>query len=151
MRITDGGAATFLPADGWAWFHIDNGPTGGRPTGRLRISYGVNPGDFEVVSVAQVGNVGIGNPNPAQTLDVAGNVQAADFLIPSDERLKTNINQLSGSLDSLDAVRGVSFEWSETAEQTGHANGRRQIGVIAQELAAVHPELVFTPTVMKNG
>ena len=34
------GAITFFPPDGFAWFHIDNGPGGGRPIGRLRISHG---------------------------------------------------------------------------------------------------------------
>lgn len=67
------GAVTFYPPDGYAWFHIDNGPAGGRPMGRLRISYGVNPGDNEVVSVLQNGTVGIGVSNPAVKFHVNGN------------------------------------------------------------------------------
>jgi hypothetical protein len=67
------GALTLYPPDGYAWFHLDNGPAGGRPMGRLRISYGVNPGDFEVVSVLQNGTVGIGTPSPGVKFHVNGN------------------------------------------------------------------------------
>jgi hypothetical protein len=51
------GAITFYPPDGFAWFHIDNGPAGGRPLGRLRFSHGGNPGDHEIMSIDQNRNV----------------------------------------------------------------------------------------------
>ncbi len=72
--FTSAGAVTFFPPDGFAWFHIDNGPSGGRPIGRLRISYGDNPGDNEVISILQNGLVGINttNPNPVARLTVEG-------------------------------------------------------------------------------
>jgi hypothetical protein len=38
--FTSAGAITFFPPDGFAWFHIDNGPAGGRPLGRMRFSFG---------------------------------------------------------------------------------------------------------------
>jgi hypothetical protein len=66
------GAITFFPPDGFAWFHIDNGPAGGRQIGRLRISFGVNPGDHEVVNILQNGLVGIGTANPSARLTVEG-------------------------------------------------------------------------------
>jgi hypothetical protein len=64
------GAVTFFPPDGFAWFHIDNGPAGGRPLGRLRISHGVSPGAHEIVSVLQNGLVGIGTSSPTARLTV---------------------------------------------------------------------------------
>jgi hypothetical protein len=67
------GSITFFPPDGFAWFHIDNGPAGGRPIGRLRISHGVNPGSIELMTLVQDGNVGIGTPTPAVKLHVGGN------------------------------------------------------------------------------
>jgi hypothetical protein len=77
-KVTTGGhalagAVTFLPPDGFAFFHIDNGPAGGRPIGRLRISHGSSPGSVELMSVEQNGNVGIGNSDPAVKLHVHGN------------------------------------------------------------------------------
>jgi hypothetical protein len=71
---TSAGAVTLFPPDGFAWFHIDNGPAGGRPTGRLRISHGNLPGAHELVSVLQNGRVGIGTTTPRERLDVNGSV-----------------------------------------------------------------------------
>jgi hypothetical protein len=61
---------------------------------------------------------------------------------PSDARLKTNIAPLANSLDKLAQIRGVSFNWSEASKPIIVQNGRKEIGVIAQEVEAVFPELV---------
>jgi hypothetical protein len=55
--FSSAGAITFYPPDGFAWFHIDNGPAGGRSLGRLRFSHGANPGDYEIMSIDQSRNV----------------------------------------------------------------------------------------------
>lgn len=73
MNTGSAGAITLFPADGAAWFHIDNFSLG-QPLGRLRISHGPNPGANEVVSIRQDGNVGIGNPDPRYKLEVAGDI-----------------------------------------------------------------------------
>lgn len=70
---TSAGSLTFYPPDGFAWFHIDNGPSGTRPTGRLRFSHGPNPGSSEIMCLLQNGNVGVGTSAPAVKFHVAGN------------------------------------------------------------------------------
>jgi hypothetical protein len=45
-------------------------------------------------------------------------------------------------LDRLCAVRVVSWEWNEQAIPFGRREGERCIGVIAQELETIFPELV---------
>ena len=47
-------------------------------------------------------------------------------------------------LDRIDRIRVVSWEWNEVARDVGLKPGERSIGVIAQELAEVYPELVST-------
>ena len=65
--------------------------------------------------------------NTAGTLVAAGNVGAF-----SDVRLKTDIKTLEGSLDRVNQMRGVSFI----------KDGQPSIGVIAQEMEQVRPEVV---------
>lgn len=142
--FTSAGSITFFPPDGFAWFHIDNGPAGGRPTGRLRISHGGTPGAQEIISILQNKNVGIGTSTPAFKLDVAGAAHASSFPTSSDVRLKTRVSQLAGVLEKLDKIRGISFEWNELYESLGRSTGHREIGVTAQEVEAVFPELVTT-------
>ncbi len=55
----------------------------------------------------------------------------------SDRRLKQNIVPLAGSLDKVQQLRGVSYEWIDPNRQAG-----RQIGFIAQEVQEVIPEVV---------
>lgn len=69
--LSTAGAITLFPPDGWAWFHIDNGPTGGRPLGRMRFSYGVSPGENELMNLFQDGNIGVGTDAPEAKLKIS--------------------------------------------------------------------------------
>lgn len=59
----------------------------------------------------------------------------------SDLRLKTNIVPIADALDKVEAINGVTFDPNETALGLG-IEARHQMGVIAQEVEAVAPELV---------
>ena len=63
-----------------------------------------------------------------------GTVTAGDFNTTSDARLKTDIKDIPDALNKVEALRGVYFTM----------DGREQVGVIAQEVEAVVPELVNT-------
>ena len=54
----------------------------------------------------------------------------------SDRRLKQNISTLSDALATVMKLRGTSYEWK--------SSGKKALGVIAQEVEAVLPELVHT-------
>jgi len=101
--------------------------------------------DQERMRITPDGKVGIGTKNPVFRLDVAGSVHASSFPVSSDARLKTNVRQLTNVLEKLEQINGVSFEWNELYESLGRSTGgHREIGVIAQEVEAVFPELVTT-------
>ena len=70
-------------------------------------------------------------------IDVSGRIVAdGDITAYSDERLKKDIVTIEGALDKTKALRGVEF--------TRIADDSRSIGVVAQELEAILPELVLT-------
>ncbi|MDA9050978.1 tail fiber domain-containing protein [bacterium] len=71
----------------------------------------------------------------ANTIRCTGDVVA---YYSSDEQFKDNIVTLEGALDKVKAIRGVRFDWNDKQDvYEGH-----DIGVIAQEVEAVLPELV---------
>jgi hypothetical protein len=59
---------------------------------------------------------------------------------PSDADLKHKVSQLEATLDRLEQIRGVTFEWNERYDPTQASKGQRQIGVLAQEVEAAFPE-----------
>jgi hypothetical protein len=52
----------------------------------------------------------------------------------SSKRWKTEITPIEGALDIVEQLRGVRFEWTET--------GKRDVGLIAEEVGEVLPEIV---------
>ena len=88
--------------------------------------------------------------NPASGL--VGTVQffqpiiAAGQVFPSDERFKIHILPLTGVLDRICGMQAISFEWNELYEAMGHQGmeGKRTIGLTAQEVERAFPELVTT-------
>ena len=66
-------------------------------------------------------------------LDMSGNLtMAGNVTAYSDERLKSNIQTIENAVDTVKALRGVTFE----------KDGKASLGVIAQEVQKVLPELV---------
>jgi len=92
--------------------------------------------------------VGIGKTNPAYALDVNGDIGCVALHESSDRRLKSKIVPIENALARIEKLRGVSFEWNRNAKALGAAVGEPQIGVIAQEVEAVFPEIVAVP---ENG
>ena len=70
-------------------------------------------------------------------LDVDGDVIAYSTVTSSDRRLKTDIETLENASDKVKALRGVSFTWNH-----GKKTGKKDIGLIAQEVEEVVPEIV---------
>ncbi|GEM_PF-1169978 len=108
-------------------------------------SSGTNPGFSDSkFSVLGNGNVGIGLDNPQYALHVVGRVKSNGINETSDQRLKQNIVTLDKAMDKVKALRGVSYEWrTEEFKEMQFANGT-EIGLIAQEVEQVLPEVVHT-------
>ncbi|TCP38786.1 tail fiber domain-containing protein [Rhodovulum marinum] len=83
------------------------------------------------------GNVGIGATNPQARLDVAGDIYYTGIIRDvSDRREKESIRPLKGSLEKIRQLEGVSFVMKNDEEK------RRELGLIAQDVSAIFPDLV---------
>jgi Chaperone of endosialidase len=133
MRIDANGNATFAAG---GRFEVGTGKKvslGG--DGRFEIDApGTVAGRFVVTDA---GNVGIGVPSPSNILEVqqgAGDAIADAWATYSSRRWKTHIHQIGGALGLIDRLRGVRYTWKKT--------GKRDLGLIAEEVDRVFPEIV---------
>ncbi|MDZ7270301.1 MAG: tail fiber domain-containing protein [candidate division KSB1 bacterium] len=92
-----------------------------------------------VINYGTGSNVGIGLVlNPANILTIEQNSStdpiADAWTTYSSRRWKTNIRPLEGALAKVQRLRGVAFDWK--------ADGKHDIGLVAEEVGEVVPEVV---------
>ena len=90
------------------------------------------------------GNVGIGTDSPAEKLHVSGNTVVTGDITAyySDERLKTFKGKIKEPLAKIKQLNGYYFVENELAKSLGYDNDKLQVGVSAQEVEKVLPEIV---------
>ena len=87
-----------------------------------------------VVNLILLGAVYCVGMTPAYKFQVNGDSAATAFVYSSDRSLKKDILPLNDPLAKILQLRGVSFTW--------RYNNKASIGLIAQEVEKVFPELV---------
>ena len=95
---------------------------------------------------SQALSLGVGT-TPSST---AGEIRATNEITAyysSDARLKENVVVIDNALEKLDQVRGVYFDWTDEhianrGGEDGYFVRKHDIGVIAQEIESVLPEVV---------
>lgn len=98
----------------------------------------VNTGDLKIPD----GSLAVGNISNSAT---DGRIDASNDIVAfstSDVRLKNNIKSIEGALDKVMLIQGVEFDWEE--KQEVHGNSGKDVGVLAQEIEQVLPEVVTT-------
>ncbi|MBL4752563.1 MAG: tail fiber domain-containing protein [Flavobacteriales bacterium] len=116
------------------------------------MSFWVNS---EAMRITTSGNVGIGTATPTHKLHINGTLKSNGIVETSDVRLKKEITPLTDALAKVMALRGVTYKWKDEKEllesniPVSHVNALTmsqevELGVIAQEVEAVVPELVNT-------
>ena len=94
---------------------------------------------------AGTGNVGIGTTSPSYALHVIGQIGATSEITAyaSDSRLKMNVTRIENPLEKIMSINGVTFEWSPVVNDLGFFPEKKtDVGVIAQEIQSVLPEIV---------
>ena len=97
------------------------------------------------------GNLSIGDILPTHKLTVDGDgffmgtvTANCGVLSCSDIRYKTNIKPIVNALQSVNGLHGITYDWNKEKFPEKEFNDRHQIGISAQELEKVYPEMVFT-------
>jgi len=111
-------------------------------TGQVTASvgaYGLDSNDYLQFTNNDQLNIYLNNNNEFRfesdgDFHADGDVIAFSTTISSDEKLKENIKVVSDSLDKVEALRGVTFNWKR--------DGKSSAGVIAQDVMGVLPEAV---------
>ena len=78
------------------------------------------------------GGINLSNSN----ITNGGTITSTDFNTTSDMTLKDNINVVQNPLDIINALSGYTFNWK--------SDGKEAVGVLAQEVEKVLPQLVNT-------
>lgn len=157
---------TFDRGGAYAWTIRNGDGTGSFPLSTLNI---VNNGASPKMTFLDSGYVGIGTTAPNTTLQVAGScklnvslgvgtdasgttgeIRATDNVTAyysSDIALKENISPIGNALDKLSQISGVEFDWTKDyiddhGGEDGYFVRKHDVGVIAQEIKKVLPEVV---------
>jgi len=110
---------------------------------RLNVSGNANvTGNVTVTGTAIIPTIS-GNTHTTGDATVDGSVTASGFFYSSDSRLKKDIRPITHALDKVQHLNGIAFAWKK--------DNVRSIGVTAQDVEKVVPELVATgPNGMKS-
>ena len=136
------------------------------------ISAGLGTAATEHMRITSQGNVGIGDQTPDAKLDVdaatgnllilaqsgtqrmlvdingnatiSGKFNSNGIQESSDKRFKKNIEPLQDALSNVLKLQGVSYDWKVEEFPDRMFGSRTEIGVIAQDIEKIYPELVST-------
>ena len=89
---------------------------------------------------AQSSSLGVGTAASG----TAGEIRATNAITSfySDERLKENIIEIDNAIEKVMSLRGVTYNSNQLAESFGYTNKDEQVGVIAQDVEKVLPQVV---------
>ena len=113
-------------------------------TGQPTFTYAVDIfGDSPIVyscgiasshSSVTFGNILLTDAISATNGVFSGTLEANTFIYSSDIRFKRDLKPLTGALDKISQLQGYQFHWKK--------DGREDVGLVAQEVQKVFPELV---------
>jgi hypothetical protein len=114
---------------------IADGGTGASTAGDAATNLGLG-----TASNVQHNSLGIGTTASGTTGEIRATNNITAFF--SDKRLKKNIQNITNALEKLNSISGVTFQSNEEAAKYGYTSTKTQVGVLAQEIEKVLPQVV---------
>ena len=117
--------------------------------GTFTFNHGTSAESMRITSSKRVG---IGTTSPAQALHVVGSIVATGNITAyySDERLKDFKGKIDNPLEKINTLNGYYFKPNETALIAGAEQNGLEVGVSAQEVEKVLPEIVSPSALGKD-
>lgn len=103
------------------------------------IRFNDGGGQLNRLRVLDNGRVGIGTTSPNALLHVNGDIHNAGGVVTSDKKLKSDIRSFDYGLDAILKIEPVFFKYNGKADIV---SDRTHVGVIAQDMRKVIPEIV---------
>jgi len=108
--------------------------------GAYPLAFGINDSSTPSMIVTTTGGLSINTASdPGIGAIYATGAITAFF---SDQRLKTVNGKIENALDKVAKLSGVYYTFNDTAKSFGYDSDEVQVGVIAQEVEAVLPQIV---------
>ena len=137
LAVTNGG---FIVGDG-SNFVLETGAT-------ARTSIGLGTSSDVEFNDQQVDSLGVGTAASGTTGQIRATNDITAFY-SSDKSLKENVKNIENPLEKVSQINGVTFDWTEDyIKENGGEDKyfvrKNDVGVIAQEVEKVLPEVVAT-------
>jgi hypothetical protein len=110
--------------------------TASASTGGVTLS---TPQSINTSASVQFGSFGVGTAASGTTGEIRATNNVTAYY--SDDRLKKKLGKIENALDKLCSLDGFYYEANETAQALGY-EAKREVGVSAQAVQAVMPEIV---------
>ena len=122
--------------------------TGASLAGTITTASQTNITSVGSLGSTQISSLGVGTGASG----VSGEIRAIDNITAyySDARLKDFLGTIPNALDKVLSLNGYYFTENAKAKELGYNNEARQVGVSAQEVEAVLPEIVVDAPINSN-
>lgn len=100
----------------------------------------VDPASTSIINNAQITTLGVGTAASGTTGEIRATNNITAYF--SDKRLKDIKSTIPNALDKVMSLSGIIYTSNETAAKYGYKDQSEQVGVIAQEVETVLPQIV---------